>query len=214
MDRPRVGSRGEHLLQERFGTTKRAGAFYRQQMLDHVNPEMKAFIARMDMVFISTADESGNCDCSFRAGPVGFIRVIDDRCVAYPEYRGNGVMASQGNIAGNGRIGLLLIDFFDSTIGLHVNGRAHLQEAQSFGQRFPDAWQPSDGPQPERWVVVDVEEAYIHCSKHVPLMRKLDKDIVWGTDDRKLKGGDYFRVSARRRRLVRDDDLPSPSHQS
>ncbi|HIE80257.1 MAG TPA: pyridoxamine 5-phosphate oxidase, partial [Nitrospinaceae bacterium] len=37
-----------------------------------------------------------------------------------------------------------------------------------------------------------VEEAYIHCSKHIPLMQKRDKKIHWGTDDEKLKGGDFF----------------------
>jgi len=37
-----------------------------------------------------------------------------------------------------------------------------------------------------------VEEAYIHCSKHIPLMQKRDKTIHWGTDDEKLKGGDFF----------------------
>jgi hypothetical protein len=41
-------------------------------------------------------------------------------------------------------------------------------------------------------VFVDVEEAYIHCSKHIPLMKKLDKTIHWGTDDEQSKGGDYF----------------------
>jgi len=47
---------------------------------------------------------------------------------------------------------------------------------------------------PERWVRIEVVEAYIHCSKHIPLLRKLDKAIHWGTDDVAHKGGDYFRA--------------------
>ncbi len=55
------------------------------------------------------------------------------------------------------------------------------------------------GRKPERWVVVEVEEAYIHCSKHIPLLKKLDKTIRWGTDDEIHKGGDYFKVRSSRR---------------
>ena len=39
-----------------------------------------------------------------------------------------------------------------------------------------------------------VEEAYIHCSKHIPKLKKQDKIIHWGTDDEKLKGGDFFKT--------------------
>jgi len=50
------------------------------------------------------------------------------------------------------------------------------------------------GRQPERWVMVAVEEAYIHCSKHIPLLKKVEKAIHWGTDDPACKGGDYFQA--------------------
>ena len=41
-------------------------------------------------------------------------------------------------------------------------------------------------------MVVSVVEAYIHCAKHIPRMRKIDEEIDWGTDDVRAKGGDYF----------------------
>jgi hypothetical protein len=44
----------------------------------------------------------------------------------------------------------------------------------------------------ERWVIVAVDEAFMHCSKHVPMMRKVDHEVQWGTDDVRAKGGDYF----------------------
>src|ERR687889_1942026 len=128
METAKPGSGGEHELQERFGTFKRAAAFYDKQMLDHLNPLMREYIAEQEMVFVATADEHGEADASFRAGPPGFVRVLDDRTVMYPEYRGNGVMASLGNIAENGHVGLLFVDFFRSTVGLHVNGRARIVE--------------------------------------------------------------------------------------
>ncbi len=207
MTRERLpGTAGEHALQERDGTTARAHAFYREQLLDHLIPSMQQFIARMEMVFVATTDAGGACDCSFRAGSPGFVRVLDPHTLAYPEYRGNGVKASQGNIAENPHIGLLFLDFFDSAVGLHVNGSARLVENEEMRNR-PGV--PADvaaeitvlgGRRPERWVVVAVEEAYIHCSKHVPLLGRRDKMVVWGSDDPRLKGGDYFGVRAQQRR--------------
>ena len=58
------------------------------------------------------------------------------------------------------------------------------------------ATQTTGGSRPERWMLVEVEEAYIHCSKHVPLLQKLRKDIHWGTDDEHDKGGDAFKAKA------------------
>lgn len=204
------GSAGERALQERDGTVGRAQAFYREQRLDHLNPSMRRLVARMDMVFVATADAGGACDSTFRAGPPGFVRVLDPRTLAYPEYRGNGVKASQGNITENAHVGLLFLDFCASTVGLHVNGSARLVENEEMRRR-PDVppgvaaeTAALGGHRPERWVVVGIEEAYIHCSKHVPLLGRRDKAILWGTDDPRLKGGDYFGVSAQQRRARRD----------
>ena len=63
------GLKGEHQLQEELGTTRRAQAFYKQQMLDYLNPSMREFISSQQMVFIATSDSKGECDCSFRMGP-------------------------------------------------------------------------------------------------------------------------------------------------
>ena len=95
------GSHGEHELQEEYGTRSRAEAFYKHQVLSYLNPPMRTFIARQEMFFLSTADGHGECDVSFRAGEAGFVHVLDERILVYPEYRGNGVLASLGNIAEN-----------------------------------------------------------------------------------------------------------------
>lgn len=194
------GSSGERRAQERFGTSGRAAAFYANQMLPRLNQSMQEFIARMEMAFIATADANGNCDCSFRAGAPGFVQVLDDTTLAYPEYRGNGVLASVGNILENPRIGVMFIDYFQTTVGLHVNGSARVLnpgEAAALPNLPPgmtEAAHIKGGRHPEAWVLIAVEEAYIHCSKHVPLLARLEKQIAWGTDDERLKGGNFFRV--------------------
>jgi predicted pyridoxine 5'-phosphate oxidase superfamily flavin-nucleotide-binding protein len=192
------GSLGEHILQERRGSVSRAQAFYQKQVLDHLNPLMRAFIAEQEMMFVATADARGECDCSFRAGPRGFVRVLDERHLAYPEYRGNGVFASLGNMLENPHLGMIFVDFFHATIGLHVNGKTRILTPEEFlSRQVPqaDCALFSDrvaGRNPEMWVEVEVEEAYGHCSKHIPLLARLRKDVDWGTDDLAKRGGDYF----------------------
>jgi predicted pyridoxine 5'-phosphate oxidase superfamily flavin-nucleotide-binding protein len=193
------GSNGEHELQEKCNTTSRANAFYRHQVLGYLNPLMQAFVTKQEMMFVGTADRHGEADTSFRAGLAGFIRVLDENTLAYPEYRGNGVMSSLGNISENPHVGLLFVDFTEK-VGLHVNGRARIVENDEFfrivsaSELTREDIPPSTGRGPERWVVVSVVEAYIHCSKHIPSMQKIDEEIQWGTDDERAKGGDYFRA--------------------
>jgi len=194
------GSEGEHQLQQEFATARRARAFYKQQMLAYLNPSMREFISSQQMVFIATADLKGECDCSFRAGLPGFVQVLDEKTFAYPEYRGNGVLASLGNIRENPHIGMIFIDFFQSTVGLHVNGKARVVKNEELLQKddLPESIkqeiQATGGRKPECWVMVQIEEAYIHCSKHIPRLKNLDKEIHWGTDKKIYKGGDFFKT--------------------
>lgn len=183
-------SQGERDLQEKHGTERRADAFYSNQMIDYLNEDMQQYLLRQTFIFIATSDMNGNCDSSFKAGEQGFIHVIDDKRLMYPEYRGNGVMASLGNILENPHIGLLLIDFFDDQIGLHINGAAQIVENEHIHNIAPDV----TDDRAERWVVVTVHEAYIHCSKHIPHLVDTKNLRAWGTDDTAKKGGDYFKV--------------------
>jgi NAD(P)H-dependent nitrite reductase large subunit len=200
------GSEGEHELQQKYGKGLQALAFYKHRVLDHLNPAMQEFIVRQEMMFVGTADRNGNADSSFRAGHANFVKVLDERTIAYPEFRGNGVMSSMGNIAENPHVGLMFIDFEKDRIGLHVNGSARIVEHDDF-VRFMKDRSAADavlgdsmlmnliGKDPgnlERWVIVAIDEAYMHCSKHVPMMRKVDHEVQWGTDDVRAKGGDYF----------------------
>ncbi|MFJ3586750.1 pyridoxamine 5'-phosphate oxidase family protein [Streptomyces sp. NPDC090127] len=163
------GSAGEHLLQQQLGTSERAHRFYDQQVRPCLTPQMREFIGRQSMVFLATSDSRGECDASFRAGPPGFVHVIDEHTVAYPEFRGNGVLASTGNITENPHLGMLFVDFTHDRVGLHVNGVAVLYTDTDLRALHPGL--PTDvapGRGPELWVRLSVEEAYIHCSKYIP----------------------------------------------
>lgn len=197
-------ARGEHILQEQYGTKKRAQSFYDNQMLSYLNEPMIEFIAKQAIIFIATADAKGDCDSSYRAGEVGFVRVINNKTLLYPEYRGNGVHASLGNILENPHIGILFIDFTEHQVGLHINGKASIIENEelftlNLEEQMWDDMKEKEGNKPERWVKITVDEAYIHCSKHIPILQKMDKEIAWGTDDEKLKGGDFFKAKQSKR---------------
>lgn len=88
----RNGQRREHgssveVFCRKDTAPQRAQQFYQNQVAGRLTPVMKQFIQRMEMAFIATSDGSGECDSSFRAGPAGFIRGLDDRCARHPGVR-------------------------------------------------------------------------------------------------------------------------------
>ncbi|MET7619750.1 pyridoxamine 5'-phosphate oxidase family protein [Streptomyces sp. NPDC005408] len=178
-------------MQRQFGTTERAADFYDRQVHDYLTPAMREFMARQTMVFLSTADARGACDATFRAGPPGFVVALDDRTLTYPEYRGNGVMAGVGNIAENPHLGLLFIDFTRDHIGLHINGSAQLRTDQEQRQWYPRLpADPAPGRQPQLWIHITVDEAYVHCSKHIPHLEPAPRPRA--AEFQRPKDAEYF----------------------
>jgi len=197
------GSQGEKELQKKFKTTKDALAFYNNQVITYLSPLMQDFIAKQEMMFISTADSKGECDASYRAGNAGFIMVLDERHILYPEYKGNGVMASMGNIHENPHIGLMFLDFFDTKVGLHVNGKASIITKDSLQdnlEKFPGSYEYiKNNPDIFKivsYILVEVEEAYIHCSLHIPMFKKIDEKSYEHKFPKHSKGGDAFEVES------------------
>ena len=130
---------------------------------------MRAIIARQGMMFVATSDGFGVCDCTFRAGPPGFVRVLDECKLVWPEYRGNGVLASAGNITENPHVGLLFPGFIEGRPDLYVNGLADLTddaEMRAFHPGLPE--DPVPGRRAHLWVTVFVDEAYLAPAARPP----------------------------------------------
>ncbi|HEX5780044.1 MAG TPA: pyridoxamine 5'-phosphate oxidase family protein [Xanthobacteraceae bacterium] len=83
----------------------------------------KAFIESRSFFFIASADAEGRPDCSHKGGMPGFVRVSGPSELVFPDYDGNGMFKTLGNIASNPHIGLLFIDF-EKPRRLRVNGAA------------------------------------------------------------------------------------------
>ena len=100
--------------------------------------EDRAFIARCAMVFVATADAQGQPDCSYKGGLPGFVRVLDEHTLALPDYDGNGMYRSWGNLLVNPHIGLLFLDF-ENPKRIRVNGTAQVDERDPLLDEFPGA---------------------------------------------------------------------------
>lgn len=98
--------------------------------------EDRAFIESRPMLFVATADSHGHPDCSYKGGMPGFVRVLDDKTLAFPDYDGNGMYRSWGNVVANPSVGLLFLDF-EAPKRLRVNGTARINADDPLRLEFP-----------------------------------------------------------------------------
>lgn len=98
----------------------------------------RAFIESRPLFFVATADANGSPDCSYKGGLPGFVRVVDSRTIAFPDYDGNGMYRSWGNLLVNPHVGLLFIDF-ERPKRLRVNGTASIAADDPLLGEFPGA---------------------------------------------------------------------------
>ena len=101
-------------------------------------PEDRAFIESRSMFFVATADAQGQPECSYKGGMPGFVRVLDDHTLAFPDYDGNGMYRSWGNVVVNPHVGLLFLDF-ESPKRIRVNGEASIAADDPLLAEFPGA---------------------------------------------------------------------------
>ena len=112
---------------------------------DWAAPDDRAFIERLDMFFLATVSPDGQPDCSYKGGLPGFVRVLDAHTLCIPDYDGNGMYRSWGNVIVNAHVGLLFIDF-DRPNRLRVNGMASIAEDDELLGSFTGApWESSTG---------------------------------------------------------------------
>jgi uncharacterized protein len=131
---------GARELQDRFDTRRLADRLEQVKVHETITAEDRAFIERMDMFFLATADAEGRPQCSYKGGDPGFVTVLDERTVAFPNYDGNGMYLSIGNLRVNPHVGLLFVDFYGRPPRrLRLNGTASVAPDDPLSARFPGA---------------------------------------------------------------------------
>jgi len=115
---------GNRRLQDQFDSRRISDRLEEKLTRTAFTADDKAFIESAIYFFMSTADAEGRPDCSFKGGPPGFARVTADSELAFPDYDGNGMFKSLGNLLVNPNVGLLFIDLHERPRRLRVNGSA------------------------------------------------------------------------------------------
>ena len=115
---------GNRRLQDQFDSRRIADRLVEKLSRYAFSDGDRAFIESAIYFFIATADADGRPDCSFKGGAPGFVRVTADNEIAFPDYDGNGMFKSLGNLLVNPNVGLLFIDLHERPRRLRVNGSA------------------------------------------------------------------------------------------
>ena len=127
---------GMRRLQDARETRPLADRLGQVTLHDAFTAQDREFIERCPMFFVATADAEGRPDCSYKGGLPGFVRVLDERTLAFPDYDGNGMYRTWGNVLVNPRVGLLFPDF-ENQRRMRVNGTARVDEEDPLREVFP-----------------------------------------------------------------------------
>jgi len=155
---------GNRELQDAFGSRALADRLEEKLKREQFNEDDAAFIQGVDFFFLATADAQGRPDCSFKGGPAGFVRVAAPDLLVFPDYDGNGMFKSLGNIAANPQVGLLFIAMGDEPKRLRVNGRARIVRDDPAMAAVPGA---------QLLVQVTPEAIFPNCPRYIPNLQQL-----------------------------------------
>ena len=152
-------------LQDAFDTRRLADRVHEVIVHDTVSDEDKEFIESRDMFFLSTVDADGYPTVSYKGGAAGFVRVLDDKTIAFPSYDGNGMFMSMGNMLANNRIGMLFIDF-ENPHRVRLHGEASVSKDDELLAEYHEA---------QLIVRVTVENMFINCPRYIHRMKKIEQ---------------------------------------
>ena len=144
-------------LQDRFDTRRLADRIEERIVHDFIDEHDAEFIAARDMFFLATVDPDGHPNCSYKGGDPGFVRVLDEHTIAFPNYDGNGMYISMGNALATREVGMLFIDF-ERRNRMRVNGSASVDENDELLAAYPYA---------QFIMRVEVREVFPNCPRYI-----------------------------------------------
>ena len=151
---------GSRELQDQFDSRRIADRLEQVTVHTALNEGDQEFITRSPMFFLATADADGHPDVSYKGGLPGFVRVLDDRTLAFPDYDGNGMFRSLGNLRVNPHVGLLFIDF-EHPNRMRIAGEATVRADDPLLPDFPGA---------QLIVRVQIERIFPNCPRYIHKM--------------------------------------------
>jgi len=151
------------LLQEEFDSRNLADVLEAAIVQPGIDDEAKAFIETRAFFFLSTVNASGHPTVSHKGGAPGFVRVLDPVTIVFPSYDGNGMFLSMGNIAADGRIGLLFMDF-EKPHRVRVHAHAVVSGDDPMMGEYPGA---------DLVVRATVTNAFVNCPRYIARQAQL-----------------------------------------
>jgi hypothetical protein len=195
---------GSRELQDRFDSRRLADRIEERLVRDTLTDADTRVIESADMFFLATADEDGQPQCSYKGGDPGFVRVIDERTIAFPSYDGNGMFLSLGNVLRNPKVGLLFIDFAKRS-RMRLNGVASIDPDDPLRKAYPEA---------VLVVRVHATEIFPNCPRYIHHMQLVERSSFVPRAECETPVPDWKRQSWSRDVLAADDparDVPPPS---
>lgn len=153
---------GSRALQDAFGSRALADRLEEKLHRTAFTDADKDFVESAPFFFLATADADGRPDCSFKGGLPGFVKVAAPDLLVFPDYDGNGMFKSLGNITANPHVGLLFIAMNEAPKRLRVNGRAALALDDPMMKDFAGA---------QALIRVTPEHIFPNCPRNIPDMR-------------------------------------------
>ncbi len=191
---------GNRALQDRFDTRRLADRIDELLKHDTIGPNDAAFISERDMFFLATADEGGRPNVSYKGGAAGFVRIVDERTLAFPSYNGNGMYLSAGNVLRNPAVGMLFIDFVKGH-RLRLNGDASIDLENPLTTGWPEA----------QFVVrVHVRELFPNCPRYIHRMAPVETSVFVPQDGCETPVPSWKRSDWARDVLAADDPARDP----
>jgi len=160
-------SKGAREIQDRFDTRRLADVIGSRTVHEVITEGDRNFIERMDMFFIASEGANGMLDCSYKGGEPGFVKVLDETTVAFPNYDGNGQYMTTGNILETVRVGMLFVDF-QNQWRMRLNGTASID----FDDPLKEEW-----PEAQFVVRVKAQEVFPNCPRYIHRMEMVERSV-------------------------------------
>jgi uncharacterized protein len=133
---------------------------------DRLGPDEAAFLAARDSIYMATVSDTGWPYVQHRGGPPGFIRVLDERTIGFADFRGNRQYVSVGNLDGDDRVALILVDY-PNRRRLKLLGRARAVTTAEDPAMLARLELPSYRAKVERGLLIAVEAFDWNCPQHL-----------------------------------------------
>jgi hypothetical protein len=150
--------------QRAMGSDRVYGNFKGDRSFDKFTPNEAAFIAARDSFYMATVSETGWPYVQHRGGPQGFLKVVDEKTVAFADYRGNRQYISVGNLAAEARAALILVDY---PARARLKIYAHIEAVPIDDDLAALVAEPDYSAKPERVFVLRLAAFDWNCPQHI-----------------------------------------------